>query len=271
METLLESISCNIHGKKSIAVESKKFQIFCKSCFINNPDLSTKNLVNRNDIKNEEIKTCFKHSTEEALFYCDDCSEFICKNCFATEHRNHLSSTPELIVAPIKEKLNKSLNELNSLKKTVEESVNSMQELNNYFVNHKTNFKNTVKDISERIGKNLTNKSKEFNLEIENIFNGIDFEVENSTQRLENNKIKSNKMLNQLQSMLKEIDSMKSDKKVCLYKKENDEILNQNRKFFSDLSYFLKENFEKTKDKSKHEMGTKWTTFQRNVRNFSVT
>jgi hypothetical protein len=277
MDLMIENVSCTEHGKRNISLDNKTFQIFCKSCLTNNidNDNGTQNLQilnnshsDSNNTKNNINKTCYKHLTEDAQFYCDDCSEFICKNCFATDHRQHCSSTHELIVKNIKENLQKTVMELHSLKKNVEESIQSMQELNNYFSTQKSSFKNSLKDINDRILKNLNNKAKEFSEDIENIFNGIDLEVESSTQRLENNRRKANKMLNEFQNFYKEVESIKSEKKVCLYKKEKDAVLNQNKKFLSDLQFFLQENLEKTKEKSVKEMenfSKKCLKFQRNA------
>jgi hypothetical protein len=174
-------------------------------------------------------------------------------------------------VKNIKENLTKTVSDLNTLKKNVDENLQSVQELNNFFTNHKNNFKSTLKEINERISYNLNKKSKEYSEEIENIFNGIDFEVSNSTQRLENTKRKANKMMNEIQNLYKEVDSIKSDKKVCLFKKEKDPILTENIKFLNDLQFFLNQNLEKTKQKSINEMETfskKCDKFQKNVEVF---
>lgn len=213
-------------------------------------------------------KTCYKHAQEEAMFYCDDCSEFICKTCFATDHRNHSSSTYDLTVKTIKENLKKTLGELNAMKKTVDENLQSIQELNGYFVGQKNTFKSNLKEINDRIYNNLNFKAKEFSEEIEKIFNGIDFEVENSTQRLENTRKKANKMLNEFQSLFKEVESITSDKRICLFKQEKDGVLKENMKFLADLQFFLNQNLEKTKLKSLKEMenfSNKCNKFQKNA------
>jgi hypothetical protein len=265
----MDNVFCSLHGKKSITLDMKSFQLFCKACVVlNNEENGTKNLKILNSESDNALISCYKHANEEALFFCDDCAEFICRSCFATDHRQHNSSTPELIVKTIKENLNTTLNQLSLLKKNVENNMNVMNEYNNYFNNHRNNFKSLVKDVNDKISKNLDSKSKEFKEEIENIFNGIDFEVENSIQRLENNKKKANKMNNEFQAMLKEVESIKSDKKVCLFKQEKDSYILQNKKFLSDLNFFLKENLEKTKEKSTKEMenfSKKCHKFQRNT------
>lgn len=282
------NIVCRIHKASNIEVNNNTFQIFCRACK-SGESMGTENLKieekpisnsnsNSNVTPNNNIqgisntthsdKTCYKHHQEEAIFYCDDCSEFICKTCFATDHRNHNSSTYDLITKNIREGLKKTVTELIALKKSVDENLLSIQELNNYFVNQKNSFKNSLKDINDRVMKNLHIKAKEFSEEVENIFNGIDFEVENSTQRLENTRKKAIKMMNDFQELYKEVESIKSDKKICLFKKEKDGVLNENIKFLNDIQYFLNQNLEKTKVKSLKEMenfSKKCAKFQRNA------
>ena len=50
------------------------------------------------------------------------------------------------------------------------------------------------------------------------------------------------KKLNEFQSLYKEVESIKSDKKICLFKKEKDGVLNDNIKFLSDIQFFLNQN-----------------------------
>ena len=210
---------------------------------------------------------CFKHTMEDALFYCDDCFEFICKTCFAVEHRNHKSSTPELIEKNIKEDVDKLINNLETLKKSVDTNIKNVSELDHYFLSQKLEVQNTLKIMNEEINKNMNIKSKELTNEIENIFNGIDSEVENSSQRLNITKRKGTKMLDDFKTINKEIEGIKSDKKICLYKKNKDAFLSENKKFLIDLQLFMNENLEKTKSKSVTGMETflkKCSAFQKN-------
>ena len=97
-------------------------------------------------------------------------------------------------------------------------------------------------------------KSKEFLEEIEKIFNGLDCEVESSTTRLINMKKRATKSMEELENLLKELDSLKSDKKICLIKKSKDNLICNNYKFLSDLKNFINDSLIKTKEKSLKEM-----------------
>jgi len=222
----------------------------------------------KNKFEEKEIIFCYRHINEEAIFYCDDCFQFICKSCFATDHRNHNSSTFDLISKNIKDGLIKTFDELNFIKKSIDENLVSINEFNNYFISHKNTFKSQIQEINDRVMKNINIKVKEFSEELDKIFNGIDFEVENSTLRLENTKKKAAKMINEFEKLHKEIESIKSYKKICMLKKEKDSQVNENIKFVADIEFFLNHNLEKTKNKSKQEMENflkKCAKFERNA------
>lgn len=289
MSMLTNQIYCLEHEEIGIEVNEKTFQIFCSICETEGrsgtENLKIRDSINQQTEKKETNSTnksqkdpnskadrdkvyfCFKHASEEALFYCDDCSEFICKTCFASEHRNHSSSTPELIEKIIKANVEKLISDLESLKKTVDSNIKSVSELDAFFVNQKTEVTNSLKNMNDEIMKNMNIKATELANEIENIFNGIDSEVENSSQRLSITKRKAIKILDDFKKINEEIDAIKSDKQICLYKKNKDCVLAENKKFLNDLTFFMNENVEKTKNKSVTGMETflkRCSAFQKN-------
>jgi hypothetical protein len=79
--------------------------------------------------------------------------------------------------------------------------------------------------------KELKAKSSEFSEEIEGIFQGVDLEVESSTTRLENTGKKANKVLTELEMLLKEFNSITYDKKLCLFKKNKDGLIREHTKY----------------------------------------
>ena len=119
MNGLLDKVRCSVHhGKRPnyLSIDKKTFQVVCTLCLEEGVTPKRKNLVMLDQSeKEEDWRHCATHDTEEALFYCEDCAMFICKTCFATIHRNHSCSTPELIVNTIKDNLTKLYNQLNDL------------------------------------------------------------------------------------------------------------------------------------------------------------
>ena len=291
MNITYNKIYCQEHNDKSIQIKEKTFQLFCSECekngLIGIENLRLKYFAEKDEINNilennfkKELEKnnhlddtlnkylfCYKHSNDEGLFYCDDCFEFICKSCFALDHRNHNCSTPELIEKSMKENLDKLLTDLELLKNNVENKINSVKELDDFFSNQRNDLSNNLKNMNEEITKNINIKLNELKSEVENIFNGIDSEVENSSQRLYLNQKKANKMLEDFKEIFLEVERIKSDKKICLYKKSKDAMFSENKKFLNDLQIFMNENLEKTKKKSICEMETflkKCSIFQKN-------
>ena len=254
MEALIDRIICTKHGKGSnLKINKLNFNIVCKFCENGENNLQIEN-YNSNDKADDQEVVCIKHINESAQFYCEDCFEFVCKNCFAIEHRSHSSSTINLIVDSIRNHLVDLLKELENMKKLGEEHHTDINEKNEFFKKNKDNFEKYVSEINERINKTLNSKIKEFSQEIEGIFDVVDAEVDSATQRLELNKKKANKILSELLSMSKDINDLKSDIDVCLYKKSNNSRIKDNQSFVNDLEIFLKENITRIKLKSEREI-----------------
>ena len=78
----------------------------------------------------------YKHKAEPSLFYCEKCSQFICKACFANEHHNQCS-TFDLISDVIKEKINKLNEDLENLSKALKDNSAEFETKNKYFEDKK--------------------------------------------------------------------------------------------------------------------------------------
>ena len=155
-DSILKRVQCSIHhGEKQnyLSIDPKTFQIICTLCekeglkskkknlIIVAPELSNveESNINNNQENEQSNHFCYKHQTEPSLFYCEECAQFICKTCFATEHRNHSSSTFDLISDVIKEKINKLHEDLENLNTTLEKNKNSLEKKSEYFDNKKKN------------------------------------------------------------------------------------------------------------------------------------
>ena len=160
-DSLLKRVRCSIHhgqSKDYLSIDPKTFQIICSLCEkeglkskkknlilvdpeLSNAEESAKNDKFNNYLENEDSNHfCYLHTTEPSLFYCEECAKFICKSCFATEHRNHSSSTFDLIADNVKEKINKLYSDLENLNESLEENQKSLEEKNKYFSKRKSHF-----------------------------------------------------------------------------------------------------------------------------------
>jgi len=272
-DSLLKRVRCSIHHGQQpnyLTIDPKTFQVICSLCGKEGLKSKKKNLIivdpnlrdaeEKIDDKNipipEDEETnhfCFKHKNEPSLFYCEECSQFICKTCFATDHRNHSSSTFDLIADVIKEKVNKLYEDLENLNKALEDNNAALEEKNKYFEDKKLNFKTNLESVNQHITKALEDKASEYNNQIETFFNGVDKEVELNLNKLEIKRKTANKMYEEFKKMQNEIEEINDDHKICLYKKEKDDIIKENRKFLFDIKNFLQEQLTQTKERVEKE------------------
>ena len=272
-DSLLKRVRCSIHHGQEpnyLSIDPKTFQVICTLCAKEGLKSKKKNLIivdpnlssveeNLNEQKivlpeNEESNHfCYKHKNEPSLFYCEECSQFICKTCFATDHRNHSSSTFDLIADVIKEKVNKLYEDLENLNKALEDNNAALEEKNKYIEDKKLNFKSNLDSVNQHITKALEDKAIEYNNQIESFFNGVDKEVESNLNKLELKRKTANKMYEEFQNMKNDIEEIDDDHKICLYKKEKDEIIKENRQFLFDIKNFLQEQLTQTKERVENE------------------
>ena len=288
-DSLLKRVRCSIHhenNKDYLSIDPKNFKIICTLCekeglksknknlIIVDPELSNteeslKNNKLNNQLENEDSNHfCYLHPTEPSLFYCEECANFICKTCFATEHRNHSSSTFDLISDVIKEKINKLYSDLENLSNSLEENRISLEEKNKYFEDKKKLFKQNLDTVNQHISNALDDKSKEYKSQIESFFNGVDKEVELNLTKLEIKKKASTKMYEEFQKMKTEINNINDDHRICLYKKEKDGIIQENRQFLFDIKDFLQEQLNQTKERVEKEESNfkeKCDNFKKNI------
>jgi len=273
-DSLLKRIRCSIHHgqtKDYLSIDPKSFQIICTLCEKDGIKSKKKNLIlidpelsnaeeslkvdDLNNLKENEESNhfCYLHPTEPSLFYCEECAKFICKSCFATEHRNHSSSTFDLISDVIKEKINKLYSELEELNSSLEENKASLEEKNKYFEDKKKSFNQNLESVNQHISNALNDKSAEYKSQIESFFNGVDKEVEFNLTKLEIKKKDSTKIYEEFKKMKNEINEINDDHKICLYKKDKDTLIQENRQFLFDIKDFLQEQLNQTKERVEKE------------------
>ena len=283
-DSILKRVQCSIHhGEKQnyLSIDPKTFQIICTLCekeglkskkknlIIVAPELSNveESNINNNQENEQSNHFCYKHQTEPSLFYCEECAQFICKTCFATEHRNHSSSTFDLISDVIKEKINKLHEDLENLNTTLEKNKNSLEKKSEYFGNKKKTFQQNLDTVNQHISNALNEKSAEYETQIESFFNGVDKEVELNLTKIEIKRKESAKMYEEFKKMEEEISQINDDHKVCLYKKEKDEIIQENNKFLTEIKGFLQDQLSQTKERVEKEE----KNFQEKCDNFKKT
>ena len=107
--------------------------------------------------------------------------------------------------------------------------------------------------MNQHISNALNDKSAEYKSQIESFFNGVDKEVEFNLTKLEIKKKDSTKIYEEFKKMKNEINEINDDHKICLYKKDKDTLIQENRQFLFDIKDFLQEQLNQTKERVEKE------------------
>ena len=133
----LNNVFCAFHLKEGIKFDTNDFSIVCTKCIEEGKEsqLQFSNLINKEIINKEEknitedIITCNNHNNKKGSFYCDECKEFICKFCFAENHRNHKCHLPEIISEEFKNYIYDSINNTKKLKPVLDKTIDEISEI----------------------------------------------------------------------------------------------------------------------------------------------
>ena len=268
----INSVNCKLHQKSFLKIEQNTFEVICEKCIEEgnksqleiNPE--TNNLLqnNKNIIKEDEFN-CYKHEDKKGSFYCDECKEFICKFCFADEHRKHKCHLPEMIKKELIENIQESINFSSELTPIFNESVIDIKKIHDNLKKQKDdiekNPQNAIKIITVN-NENQVNKMKE---KIKNIMMGIDINIHDNLVNFNLIKDKSKKFSDILDTILNDINNKnKFDNNnffFCQYHKNKSSILNEITNYIKTSLNFINNNlknsdikFEENKEKIENSL-----------------
>lgn len=123
----IKSVKCKIHNKNYLKLDEDNFEVVCEKCIEEGKDSQLEII---NDIESEgNIINCYMHTKSKGSFYCDECKEFICKMCFADEHRTHKCHLPEIIKREFVETLRESIAYSSELNPILNGSINDIKKI----------------------------------------------------------------------------------------------------------------------------------------------
>ena len=180
----INSVYCKYHNKAYLKLDQNNFEIVCEKCLEEgnksqldiDTNISSENLEN---IYDSEFN-CYKHNEIKGSFYCDECKEFICKMCFAEEHRKHKCHLPEVIKKEFIEQLDEFLNSSSELTPVFNENIIDIKRI---YENMKKQ-KDDIEKIPQNVIKIIFNSNEtQVNLMKEKISKkmlGIDSEIKDN-------------------------------------------------------------------------------------------
>ena len=254
----INSVYCKYHNKAYLKLDQNNFEIVCEKCLEEgnksqldiDTNISSENLEN---IYDSEFN-CYKHNEIKGSFYCDECKEFICKMCFAEEHRKHKCHLPEVIKKEFIEQLDEFLNSSSELTPVFNENIIDIKRI---YENMKKQ-KDDIEKIPQNVIKIIFNSNEtQVNLMKEKISKkmlGIDSEIKDNYTTFNIIKDKSKKYFELLEEILKNINN--NDKKnfennfqFCEYHKNEAALLNEIEKYIKTSLNFINIRLKNSNDK----------------------
>lgn len=246
----INNIKCKKHGVDYLNISKSNFTLVCSKCI--DEDITEFDFefgdspISKPTIEEFE---CYTHNKKKASYYCDDCKQFICKLCFADEHRKHKCHLPEHISKEFKEYIDKTIDNVKELKPVLE---GSLEEVKQIYTRLKDQKDDTLK-IPDTSIQNIAVKNEAqmtvFNQKFESKMNGVDKEIEDDTAR--HNKIKEKTMkylqdFEEYNKTIKNEDKKLSNMRICQYHKNNLDKFKEVSEFISNSLNFLKNKLQHT-------------------------
>ena len=244
-------VFCKIHKKDFLKLDSINFEIICEKC-IEEGKQSQLELINNDDDSEENKFNCYVHHGSKGSFYCEQCKEFICKMCFAEEHRTHKCHLPEIIKKEFVQNVQESINFSSELHPVLDESINAIKKIYENLKKQKNDLnlfpQNALKVIN-------TNNKIQIELLMEktiNKFLGIDNEIHDNYLTHKMLKDKTKNYLGILKKINEEINNngkFKTNYDLCVYHKEKNNVLNEIFKYINSSLNFINIRLNNTNNK----------------------
>lgn len=237
---LSQNISCRIHGRKYLVVDTLSFKLMCKIC-------SDENHKNSNlEITNEEISSdededieCDVHPNSKGSFYCDDCHMFLCKHCFSKQHRAHNSNLPEDIALNFKKSLKEYSNSISCMEPKIMQSIQIISDLELKIKTIRESSIKRISDLNDNISRLASSKSEIFFQELIESMGNVDTETNNILIRLMSLTSKIDKLLFEIKEFKTNFKKENDGEAICLAKKEKKYVFIQAKKIFEDNKYLM--------------------------------
>ena len=241
---------CKIHKKDFLKLDTNNFEIVCEKCIEEGKE-SQLELINNNDSE-DNIFNCYIHHESKGSFYCDECKEFICKMCFAEEHRMHKCHLPEIIKKEFAQNVQESINFSSNLNPILDESINDIKKI---YENLKKQ-KNDLNIIPQSTLKVINNNNKiQIELLMEktkNKFIDIDNEIHENYMTHKMLKDKTKQYLEKLKKIKEKINNnekFETNYDLCAYHKGKNNVFNEIFNYINSSLNFINIRLTNTNNK----------------------
>ena len=247
----IKLVKCKNHKKEYLKLVPNNFEVVCEKC-IEEGNESQLEIINNHESE-ENIFNCYKHKESKGSFFCNDCNKFICKMCFAEEHRPHACHLPEIIIKEFKKNIQESIDYSNELNPILDDSIKDIKLIYDKLKQQKIDImkipQNTLKIIS-------SNNSNQINILLDKSytkFQGIDNEVSDDFITYKILKDKANEYIGILKKIINDIYNINEEDKdkfeLCKYHKEKSSLLHEIFNYINSSHNFINLRLNNTNNK----------------------
>jgi hypothetical protein len=252
-------VSCKIHGKMFIGVDTNRFCLICQQCQQEGKKGNTLEYQANEEDDDDDSNDykCHQHPDVPGVFYCDDCKCFICKLCFANNHRSHNSNIPSLLGEEFKTRIRGLIEKYNQAKPKIEDAYNGIITIYNNIKKNRDESIKRIKDMANNVANVGKSVNDNLNEKLKTKFNGIDTDIEDTYNRL----VIMSKKINKYQSDLDEVSRQAKIYQsnpigICEYKKSKVTLFNEVKALIKDSKQMLEYKIETLKSQVKDHMET---------------
>ena len=267
----IKLVICKKHNKNFLKLEPNNYEVVCEKC-IEEGNENQLEIINNNDSE-ENFVNCYIHKDSKGSFFCDDCKEFICKMCFAEEHRSHKCHLPEVISQEFAKNIEESIDDSRELSPALDQSINNIKKIYDSLKKQKSDTMKIPQNTLKVININNDNQIKLLMEKTIKNFFGIDKEINDNYTTFNILKGKTKKYLDILKGINEKIDNIKDNNNfdVCQYHKEKNNFLNEILNFIDSSFNFINIRLNNSNNKyeeSKEKMENSLNLMNKEISNY---
>ena len=245
----IKLIKCKIHNKDYLKLNKNNFGIICQKCIDNGNESQ---LIIINEFDSDEYKyNCYKHYESKGSFYCEECKTFICKMCFAEEHRRHKCHLPEIIKKEFTQNIEECIDYSSKLSPILNDNINNITKIFENIKKQKKDIMVIPQNTLKIISNNNYNEINSLQNKIFEKFLGLDKEVNENYVSFNIIKDKTQKYLEQLKTINDKINNNENNPKfnLCDYHREQTNLLNEILNYINSSFNFINIRLKNTNNK----------------------
>ena len=203
----------------------------------------------------EEDPECDFHPSSKGNFYCDDCRVFLCKTCFANEHRTHNSNLPSDIAMNFKLNIDSLVETISQFEPKIEESIKVINDLEIKITSIRETSSKKLSDIMSNISKLFVSKNQIFLDEYKTNLDSTDEDISDVNVRLKALQVRIAKFLAEVSEIKGNLyKKCASALDTCFYKQSLNKLFAEAQMIFKDSKFLIGSKVEISVNKAIEKM-----------------